>query len=228
MLRAIALSLGQLDDPRVLHVLGLSLAATLVAFIVIGWRLWALLQGFDPCAVVSSYSCAIGEGGGAAVALIVTVASLWLLFPAVAIGVIGLFSDQIVAAVEARHYPAKAATARHVGMGESIMLALGSASRLLLWNLAALPFYILLLFTAIGPFLLFLPINALVLGRDLGEMVMARHVEPAARAEWLAATRGRRAAIGLVATGLFMVPLVNLLAPVLGAAIATHRLIGKE
>lgn len=76
--------------------------------------------------------------------------------------------------------------------------------------------------TGIGPFILFFAVNALALGRDLGEMVAVRHLEGEALAQWLAATRLRRALLGLLATLFFMIPFANLLAPVLGAAMATH------
>jgi CysZ protein len=35
-------------------------------------------------------------------------------------------------------------------------------------------------------------------------------------------TRGRRAVLGGVVTGLLMLPLINLFAPLIGAAMATH------
>jgi uncharacterized protein involved in cysteine biosynthesis len=39
---------------------------------------------------------------------------------------------------------------------------------------------------------------------------------------WLDRTKGPRALMGIIVTGIFLVPFVNLLAPVLGAAMATH------
>jgi len=146
----------------------------------------------------------------------------WFAFPAIAIAVIGLFADEVVEAVERRHYPERAATARSPGIARSARMALASAGRVIGYNLLAAPFYLLLLFTAVGPFILFVLVNAVALGRDLGEMVAVRHRPAEAMPAWLAATRGNRAATGLVATGLFMIPIVNLLAPVLGAAVATH------
>src|SRR5690606_27769982 len=104
----------------------------------------------------------------------------------------------------------------------SLAMAVGSSGRLIAWNLFALPFYVLLLVTALGPFLLFLAINALALGRDLAEMVAARHLRGEALRQSLAHSRGQRALLGLVAAGLFMIPFANLLAPVLSAAMATH------
>ena len=123
---------------------------------------------------------------------------------------------------EARHYPAAAKSGRNPSIARSAGLGLRSAGRLILWNLLALPFYILLAVTGIGPFLLFFAINAIALGRDLGEMVAVRHLEGEALRRWLAGSRFRRLLLGLGATLLFTIPFVNLLAPVLGAAVATH------
>lgn len=228
MVRPLLLSVRQLSDRRILRVLAKSLALTLVVFIAIGVGMEWLLTGRDPCALVSRHSCVIGSAEGGIAAVLLTLVGLWLLFPAIAIGILGLFSDEVVAAVEARHYPQEAARAKVPGWGEAIRLGLGSAGRLIGYNLLALPFYLLLLLTAIGPVALFLIVNAVALGLDLDEMVAVRHLDAHARKARLAATRGGRALTGLVAAGLFMVPVVNLLAPVIGAALATHRFHGRR
>jgi len=223
MIAAFPLALAQLADPRILRILLLSLAITLGLFGLAGWGLWTLVDGLDPCSLlISGYDCTIGGEVGRIATLLMVLILLWFLFPAIAIGVIGLFADGVVAAVEARHYPDAAKVARSPGVGETVSLALGSVGRLLGYNLLASPAYLALLFTAVGPMILFLFVNALALGRDLGEMVAARHLDGAGRREWLGRTRPTRALLGLVATGLFMVPVANLFAPILGAAIATH------
>jgi uncharacterized protein involved in cysteine biosynthesis len=229
MIQAFTLSLAQLGDPRIRWVLVKSVLLTLLLFFaaaaIAGW----LLAGINPCGWGPFESnCTIGTGGGVAAGLLVAIAGLWLLFPAVAIGVIGLFADEVVEAVEERHYPEAAATARRPAAAESLALGLRSAGRLLLWNLLAIPAYLLLLMTGIGPFLLFFAINAVALGRDLGEMVGIRHHRGAELKRWLAANRGRRAALGLFVTFLFLVPFANLFAPVIGAAMATHLLRGDK
>jgi uncharacterized protein involved in cysteine biosynthesis len=223
MLNAFSLSLAQLGDPRIRSLLVKSVLLTLVIFAIaaalVGW----LLTGSNPCGISPlDYDCTIGGGAGIALAAILGVASLWFLFPAVAIGVLGIFGDEVVEAVEERHYPAAAAAAKRPTTAEGLALGLRSAGRIVLWNALAVPFYIILLFTAVGPFILFFAINAVALGRDLGEMVAVRRHRGADLKAWLAATRGRRAALGLLVTFLFMIPFANLLAPVIGAAMATH------
>ena len=220
MLAALPLVLAQLDDPRIRSVLFRSLAIALLLFAGLWWMVDRATTGLDICTLVGR-SCRVDDLGSTLAATLVTLGALWFLFPPTAIAIINLFADEIVDAVEARHYP-QAVAPRALGWGKTARLALASAGRLIGWNLLALPFYILLIFTAVGPFLLFMAVNALALGRDLGDMVAARHLDDRARTDWLARTRAGRALLGLVVTGAFMVPVANLLAPVVGAALATH------
>ena len=218
---AFARALGDLADPVIRRVLLKSLALTLLLFLAAAALLGWLLTGTNPCGLGPlSYQCRIEASGGALVSVLLGLLGLWFLFPALAIGVIGIFADEVVEAVEARHYPQ--AGGRNVPLGRSLRLSFASVGRLLLWNLLAAPFYLILLVTGVGPFLLFSAVNALALGRDLGEMVAARHYQGQDMKRWLAATRGSRAMLGLGAAWLFLVPFANLLAPLLGAAAATH------
>ena len=215
MLRAFLLSVGQLGDPPVLRVLALSIAATLAVFVAGGAAVWwgvhLALAGWTG-----------GDGIAAVAALAVTVLALWLLFRAVAIAVVGLFADDVVAAVEARHYPAALATARPVPFARGAVMGLRSALRVVAVNLLMLPLYLLLLATGIGTAAAFFLVNGWLLGRDLGDMVAARHLPRAEIAGWRRATTARRFLLGLAGTGLLLVPIVNLVAPVIGAAMATH------
>jgi CysZ protein len=219
MFRALSLTLGQIGDTTILRVIAKSLALTLVIFVVL-----AIGAVFVTRALVATYyGWGIGVSTAAAAAAgLAVIVSAWLLFRAVAIPVIGLFADEVVAAIEARHYPAAAQIARPATAGLSAKLALASLTRLILLNLLAVPLYGVLLFTAIGPLILFLAINALLLGRDLGEMVAVRHLDTAARKGWLRVTRGERAIMGAIVTGIFMIPIINLIAPIVGAGMATH------
>jgi CysZ protein len=221
MIAALLLSIRQLGDRAILRVLGLSLGLTLLLFAGAGYGFHRWMAGDDRCVAVAAVELCTRDLGGAATVVLVAV-GLWLLFPAIAIGVIGAFSDTVVAAVERRHYPDAAATARAPGWARGAAIGARSALRLLGYNLLAAPFYLLLLVTGIGPLILVVAVNGFALGRDLWEMVAVRHLPPAARKAELAATRGRRLPLGLVAAVLFVVPVANLLAPVIGAAMATH------
>jgi len=218
MVRAFLLSMAQLGDAAILRVLGKSLLVTLALFVAAGVALYLALHAAFARLVGSDYG-----GGLAGVAVVVLLGlGAWLLFRVVAIAVIGVFADDVVAAVEAKHYPAAHARARDVSMGRSLRMGIGSAARAILVNLLMVPLYIALLFTAIGAAVAFFLVNGWLLGRDLGDMVASRHGTDATMRGWREATRGRRFALGLAGTGLFVVPVVNLLAPILGAAMATH------
>jgi uncharacterized protein involved in cysteine biosynthesis len=209
MIRAFFLSLAQLGDPPVLRVFLKSMAVTLLVFAGLGGATWWAMRSF-------------GDGLAAAVALVATILALWLLFRAVAIAVVGIFADEVVAAVEARHYPSALATARPVPFHRGLSMGLTSAARVVGINLLMLPIYIALLVTGIGTAAAFFLVNGWLLGRDLGDMVAARHMDAAAMRGWRATTKAQRFLLGLANTGLFVVPVLNIAAPVLGAAMATH------
>lgn len=215
MLHAVALSLGQLGDRAILAVLAKSLAITLAIFAVAGAALWWAIDAGLPASAWHGTLAGIG-------AAIVTVMSLWLLFRIVAVAVVGVFADEVVHAVEARHYPAALARARAVPFARSVAMGLGSAGRVVAVNLLLSPLYLVLLVTGVGTALAFLLVNGWLLGRDLGDMVAARHMPRGELAPWRARTRVPRFVLGLAGTALFVVPLLNILAPVLGAAMATH------
>ncbi|ATY33727.1 EI24 domain-containing protein [Sphingomonas psychrotolerans] len=222
MIHGLLLALGQLFDRQILRVLVKSLALTLLLFVGFGFGLWVAM---DRLAGFANEWMGLGSNAGvlADVATLLLLAlGWWLLFRAVAVAVVGIFADEVVAAVEAKHYPHAHAAARDVPLGRSITMGVGSAVRTIGYNLLLSPLYLILLITGVGTALAFFAVNAWLLGRDLGDMVAARHMPYAQLAEWRQGTRLRRFALGAIGTGLFLVPLVNLLAPVLGAALATH------
>ncbi|MGF7148207.1 uncharacterized protein involved in cysteine biosynthesis [Sphingomonas zeicaulis] len=225
MIRAFWLSVEQLPDRAVLKVLGGTLALTALIFALAFVGLWYGVDALSDWVVRTWWPGADAywiERADALIAVVLSFILGWLLFRAAAIAIMGIFADGVVEAVERRHYPEALAACTPPGWALSLRMALFSAGRAIFFNLLALPVYIILLVTGIGTVVAAIAVNAPLLGRDLGEMVAIRHMDRAALRGWLSATRGRRLALGLVATGLFMVPGLNLLAPILGAAMATH------
>jgi len=209
MLAAFTLAIGQLGDRGILAVIGKSLALTLAVFGVLGAGLWYGIA-------------ALGPSSGVALLLagLLSVALLWLLFRLVALAVLQLFGDEVVRAVEARHYPAAAASARPLGWREELRVGVRGLLRAIGYNLLALPVALLLLVTGIGTVLVFAAVNAVLLGRELTEMVALRHRDAAGKAPLPGFAT--RTLLGGVVVALLLVPFVNFLAPVLGAAAATH------
>lgn len=217
ILRAFTLSLRQLSDARTFRLVAAVAALSLLVFVLLGAGLWALLDGW-----LLPRWFPEAEGFSALVALGLTVLLGWFLYRAVAMAVMGLFTDGIVESVEEDHYPAAAARATPVTFTRGVRMGLRSARRAVGWNLVAAPFYMLLLVTGVGTLALVLIVNMLVLGRDLEAMVLARHpgMPPLSARD--------RNLMGLAASALFVIPVVNLLAPVLGAAMAVHLLHGRQ
>ncbi|HEX7782811.1 MAG TPA: EI24 domain-containing protein [Sphingobium sp.] len=219
IVKALFRALPQIFHPAARAVLAKSLGLTLLIFAALGVGVWFGLRFLF---VWMGW----GEGGlagaAAAVVVVVTILVAWLLFRAVAMAVLGLFSDAIVIAVERESYPAAAAQARDLSVAAGLRFALRSVARTIGWNLVALPLYIALLVTGVGTLALFLALNGHLLGRDLADMVEGRHPELPA------IPHGTRWAMGLVSALLFLVPVANLLAPILSAAMAVHVLHGQR
>ncbi len=212
---ALALSIAQLGDPAILRVLAKSLAITLALFALLGGVMLVGLYRY-----LLSLDAAFSVELSALAAVVLTVIAGWLLFRIIALFVLQFFADEVVLAVEARHYPHAFGTARKVGLGEEFRGSAGALLRAVLVNLAALPFAILLLATGIGTAILFWAVNAWLLGRELQDMVWLRH--RAAEDEGQPLGAATRFALGGIVAALLLVPFANLLAPVLGAASATH------
>ena len=223
VLAALAKAIGQLLDPAVLGVLAKTVALTILVFVGVGVGLYYALIWVGTEWSVSSD----GTLEAVAAALIALVAA-WLLFRVVALAVLQLFADEIVAAVEKRHYPQAAAKAKALPLPRDIANSLKGAGRALLFNALALPIAGLLLFTAIGPALVFLVVNAVLLGRELTDMAWLRHCAWAGEGdvEGNPVPKADRFMLGAAIAGLMLVPFVNLIAPVIGAAAGTHVMHG--
>jgi CysZ protein len=222
MLRAIGLALTDLGDRRILAIMLQALGLALLVFVLLGGSMFWLLAGADPCSLAGMDTCSLDTGSSALGAVALTLLGIWFLFPAVAIAVIATFTDRIAAAVEQRHYPDAARASRPIGIAKGALLGLRSASRLILFNLIAIPFYLLLLITGVGPFILFVIVNGLAFGRDVAELAASRHGDRSSRRAWLKSTRGEQGLIGTVVSVLFLVPFVNLAAPIIGTAAGIH------
>ncbi len=155
-----------------------------------------------------------------------TLVIVWFLFPAVATFFAGTMLDGVVTGVEARHYPAEVANGEPTWR-ESFATAARFAVVTIGLNLVLLPAYLALLFVPpLGP-LAFLAVNGYLLGREYFELVALRHLDPATMHAVRKANAGRIFLAGILLALLFAVPIVNLFAPVLGAAAMVHLFHGQ-
>lgn len=211
--RAFALALGQLSDPAILRVLVKSVLATLAIFAALGVAAWYGLS-----AAVAHYAAG-WEELSALVAVALTVIGGWLLFRVVALAVLQFYADDVVRAVERRHYSA-AAQVPDLPLPAELAASGRGLLRAIAVNAVVMPLALVLLVTGVGAALLLWAANAWLLGRELTEMVWLRH---RGTGDALAPVSGlTRFLLGGVVAALLIVPFLNLLAPVLGAAAATH------
>jgi CysZ protein len=211
--QALILALRDLSRPAVLRLIVKSILLTLLILITLGGIVfWAARHFAGQSRIVDGLTLDMAS----VVLALLLIAGGWLLFRGVAIFVIGLFADSIVEDVERHHYPEKAASSVAIGFGRSLRLSIRSFARFLGVNLIALPFYIILIPTAIGAPILALIVNAWLLGKDLEAMVKLRHLGLAPLSTPM------RWGLGLLSAASISIPIVNFLAPVLSASMAVH------
>ena len=221
-------ALRQFGDPRFQRVLARGVGLTLALLIALVAGLGALVRWAIPDSfTIFGWSFGwLDEVGLVGTVLLSLAASVFLMVP-VASAVTGFFLDDVADAVEDRHYPA-AGRAPRVPFGEQLSESLGFLGVLVAANLAAFAAYLLL-----APFApaIFLAMNGFLLGREYFQLVAMRRL---GRAGARAARRRHAGAIwvaGMVMAVPLLVPILNLLVPVLGAATFTHlfhRLEGRR
>ncbi|MEY3833166.1 MAG: hypothetical protein RLZZ130_644 [Pseudomonadota bacterium] len=185
---------------------------TFASFLLLGVGMWFALDWLFAWLNIQN-----GAYLSALLSLAIIPISAFLLFRVVAIAITWIFADDIIDAVEDRYYPQKAAFGKRPGVGAGVHMAVRSIARVVGYNLLALPLYIVLLVTGIGTAIAFMLLNALLLGKDLEDMLIARHGASQGSIQKLP-----RLLLGFVGTVGMLIPFLNLLAPVLATAMAVH------
>lgn len=212
MLVALARAFTDLSAPALRRIVAWSLAIAAACFAL----LWLAL------ALVLNYAVSFGwrplEWLVEILGVLAVLGLTWLLFPAVSTMVLGLFLDRIAGTVEALDYPQRGPP-RHVSIGETIAATARLMSLTILVNLLALPVYVL----APGiNFFVFLGLNGYLFGREYFEVVALRRLDVTATRAVRQRFAGRLFAGGVVIAGLFALPFVNLVAPVVATAFMVH------
>jgi uncharacterized protein involved in cysteine biosynthesis len=185
---------------------------TFASFLLLGVGVWFALNW-----LFESLNIRGSEYLSAFLSLAIIPISAFLLFRVVAVAITWIFADDIIDAVEDRYYPQKAAFGKRPGVGAGVHMAVRSIARVVGYNLLALPLYIVLLVTGIGMAIAFMLINALLLGKDLEDMLIARHGASQGSIQKLP-----RLLLGFIGTIGMLIPFFNLLVPVLATAMAVH------
>jgi len=218
---ALSRALQQLFDPAILRVLAKSALVTVAIFALLGAGGWYLADR-----MFAQMQWPYAAGMGVVAASLLMIVGAWLLFRLAALFVLQFFADEVVHAVEVKHYPQVISGTRSIGWREELGHSLRGAGRVIMANLLAAPFAIILLATGIGAPILFWAVNSWLLGRELQDIVWLRHQRDAGEPAPLGGAG--RFALGAVVATLLMVPFINLLAPVIGAATAAHLIHGQK
>ncbi|WP_155774057.1 EI24 domain-containing protein [Rhodovulum sp. MB263] len=220
ILTAFLKTLGQIGDRafRRVLLLGIGLSVLLLAaiyaviFFLIGW----LVPDSLTLPWIGEITWVDNILSGASFLLMI-VMSVFLMVP-VASAFTGIFLDDVAEAVEMRHYP-DLPPATPIPVLDQIRDSLGFLGVLLGVNLVALVLYFF-----VGPFapFLFWAVNGFLLGREYFQMAATRRLGRQG-----ARDLRRRHGATIFLAGLLMavplsLPLVNLVIPILGAAVFTH------
>lgn len=213
MPQALLLALRQFDDPafRTPLVRGaLGAAAALLLLVVAAWYGTAWLATGQ-----AGWIAAVAPWLGGAAALLLA----WWLYLPVAVAIAGQFVGEVAAAVERRHYPGLPPP-RGASLAAQAAWSIRFGLRMLLLQLLLLP---LLLVPVLG-FTIALVIAARFLGNGVFEGTAQLRMDTAGAA----AERRRRPLqvwlLGLALALIGLVPLLNLVVPVLGTAASVHLL----
>ena len=210
MFASISKALGQLGDPKIQKLIGLSIALTIATFIAIALLAWWLIGWLSG---LSGWWGDIAQAGGVLATLVIA----WFTFPALAAAISAIFAERVIAAVEARHYPGRPAPLETPILA-SILDGLKLALLSLLANLLALPF---LIFPPLY-FLIAYGVNGFLLGREYYEMPAFRRLQRPVAKQVYQAHRGRFTLGGVLIAIISTIPIVNLIAPILATAFMVH------
>jgi uncharacterized protein involved in cysteine biosynthesis len=212
MLAALVRAFAELSAPPLRRIVGMCLAIAVSSFILL-WLVIAFLlaHSIHTAWRPLDWLVRLLAAGG-------VLGLSWLLFPAVLTLIMGFFLPRVAAEVEALDYPGNW-TPRPSPALESLAITWRLMVVTIVLNLLALPLYV---FVPGVNFFVFLGLNGYLLGRQYFEVVALRRLDMAATRALRHRFGARVFAGGVVIAGLFAVPFVNLLAPVIATAFMVH------
>ena len=212
MIAALSKSIAQMFESSLRRVLVKVLVMTIAVLVVTWFVVWGVIANIT-ITDINWIDSLVGRLGGALMAVVVTL----VLFAPIATLVGGLFQDEVVRSVEARHYPDLPP-----GQSQTIGQSVRAGIRLLIWtllaNLICLPLYLL----PLANVLIFFAINGLLLGREYYEAVALRRMNRLDALSFRKRHRFRFWAAGIIVSIVFWIPVLNLTAPILGIALMVH------
>lgn len=219
-------AVAQLSDPRLRRVLLIGIFGSLAIFVVL-WSGFGMLTSTLDWAMIPYIGWVFdwlgdtAEWLGGLVFMTVALAISFLLFPAIVTIIVGFFLEEVVSAVEDRHYP-NLPPARAQPTAEVLSITVRFALLVIGLNLLALPLYLILMFLPPLNLVLYYLLNGYLVGREYYELVALRRLEPQAARALRKAHKGRVLLAGVVLVFFMTIPIVNFVTPVLAAAFMLH------
>jgi len=212
MLGALSQAIADALEPAERRTLLLTILGTAVLLVALVFGASLLVAALHVTGI-HWLNLAIDVLGGAAALFIA-----WLIFPAMAVLILGFFLDHVIASIESRHYP-ELPEPRRIGIRQSLMGAVRLAVLAVVLNLLVLPLYLLL---PVINFVLFFGINGYLVSREYFEAVACRRLDPGDLWAMWRRYRIRLVAAGVVVAMFSTIPVLNLAAPLIGVAFMLH------
>ncbi len=217
---------AQLPDPRLRRILLIGIAGSFVIFVVLWMALWWAMTSVGWSDIWGLGWLIEWFGDFASwVGTIVFFSSIllasFLLFPAVITIIVGFFLEEVVQAVEARHYPNEAAP-RPQPVSEVFAITLKFALLVAGLNLLFLPVYLILFLLPPLNLVLYYLLNGYLVSREYYELVALRRFDPRTARRLRRAHRGRLLMAGVILVVVMTIPIVNFITPVLATAFMVH------
>ncbi len=215
MLKLFKTSILDLLEPDIRTILFKTVILSLFSIIMIVYMCWTLFnthQVFDIWLLGPILSWAWGL-----LALIFGA----LLLPPITIMIGSIYSDSIVDHIEKKYYPSR------LGMRQIKLSELGfSISKnfciTIIVNILLAPVYLIGTFFPIISFLIFYSVNGYLIGKELFETVASRHLEMKDRYLLKKQNNSKVIIGGIIMVGISTIPILNLIAAVLGIVFMTH------
>ncbi|MGO1119461.1 EI24 domain-containing protein [Rhodovibrionaceae bacterium A322] len=218
-------AIGQLSDPGTRRVFWKAVLGSLLADILLAVLLYYLLQW--GAGLINDWAAATGwlrtvldfvlDGTSF---LVITLLMI-LAFPAAVSIILPMLLDEVCNRVEARHYPSLS-PADEQPVLEALIDGLRLAALTLGINFLLLPLYLIFLFIPPLNLLLFYAVNGYLLGREYFELAAVRRLTSKSARLLRKKVGGRVIVAGVIIAFFLTIPLVNLLTPIIAAAMMVH------
>ena len=211
---ALARAFRQLADPAFRGVMVRSVLLSIAAFALLSLLVWWVLDRWGLFDGIIGWLFGLV---GWSLYVVVT----WVLFPAIVTMFVSLHVDDIADAVLRRHYPDDPLP-RRLGFREAFAVTLRFTLLLVLLNLGALVLYVLLLWIPFINIFVFYGLNGYLLSREYFDLVALRHHDDGQAAQLRRKNAGKLFVTGVAIAFLLTVPIINLIAPLVGVAAMVH------